>query len=162
VADRRSFNELRRLATGAKRPLVGTLEVPAVVRDLVDVDDVAPARARATMAYLADLDRHFEEAARCVRTGGRYVLVVGNSSSEQRQVPVHDCLLRLAQSHGFALEHAFGYRLRRHYMKFPRSGRGGIILIDWIIVLQRVEQLVEPAARLPRLHWTLPPDAVAH
>jgi hypothetical protein len=128
----------------------------------VSVDDLAPERAKATLAYLEDLDHHFQEAARCVRTGGRYVLVIGNSSSQQKQVPVHDCLLRLAQSHGFALRHAFGYRLRRHYMKFPRNGRGGIILIDWIIVLERVDQLVEPAGPLPQLHWTLPPDAVAH
>jgi len=162
VADRGSWNQLRRLATGAKRPLGSEVEIPAAVRDLVDVEDVAPARARAVSAYLADLDRHFEEAARCVRTGGRYVLVIGNSSSEHKPVPVHDCLVRLAQAHGFALENAFGYRLRRHYMKFPRNGRGGIILIDWIIVLERVDHPIDSAARLPQLHWRLPPDAVAH
>lgn len=162
VADRRSWNQLRRLTTGAKRPLDPKAEIPPAVRDLVDVEDVAPARARAVSTYLADLDRHFEEAARCVRTGGRYVLVVGNSSSEHKPVPVHDCLVRLAQAHGFALQNAFGYRLRRHYMKFPRNGRGGIILIDWIIVLERVDHPIESAARLPQLHWRLPPDAVAH
>jgi SAM-dependent methyltransferase len=162
VADRGSWNQLRRLATGAKSPLAAEVEIPAAVRELVDLEDVAPARARAVSAYLADLDRHFEEAARCVRTGGRYVLVVGNSSSERKMVPVHDCLVRLAQAHGFALENAFGYRLRRHYMKFPRNGRGGIILIDWIIVLRRVDHPIDSAKRLPHLHWRLSPDAVAH
>lgn len=162
ILDRQSFNRLRRLSAGAKRPLKATATLPPVLRDLVDMEDVAPARAHAAITYLADLDRHFHEAARCMRIGGRYVLVIGNSSSEQKQIPVHDCLLRLAQSHGLALKHAFGYRLRRHYMRFPRSGRGGIILIDWIIVLERRGAFVEPAARLPQLHWTLPPDAVAH
>jgi SAM-dependent methyltransferase len=162
VADRRSWNELRRRATGAKRPLVAEVEIPAAVRELVDVKDVAPARAQAVSTYLSDLDRHFKEAARCVRPGGRYVLVIGNSSSERKLVPVHDCLVRLAQANGFALENAFGYRLRRHYMKFPRNGRGGIILIDWIVVLQRVDRPIDSPKRLPQLQWRLPPDAVAH
>ena len=62
---------------------------------------------------------------------------------------------------GLTLERAFGYRIRRHYMKFPRRGRGGIILIDWVLVFRKGASAGAPAA-LPR-HWvTLAPGAVAH
>jgi hypothetical protein len=50
-------------------------------------------------------------------------------------------------------------------MKFPRNGRGGIILIDWVLIFRKPppgEAAGGPAAPLPR-HWvTLAPEAVAH
>jgi hypothetical protein len=76
-------------------------------------------------------------------------------------VPLHDALVRLAAAAGLSLERAFGYRIRRHYMKFPRHGRGGIILIDWILVFRKGSSAETPGP-LP-LHWvTLAPEAVAH
>jgi hypothetical protein len=46
-------------------------------------------------------------------------------------------------------------------MKFPRRGRGGIILIDWVLVFRK-RAAAGAAAPLPR-HWvTLAPEAVAH
>ncbi len=69
--------------------------------------------------------------------------------------------MQLAAAAGFELERAFGYRIRRHYMKFPRHGRGGIILIDWVLVLRK--QASANQAATPPLRWvTLAPDAVAH
>jgi hypothetical protein len=76
-------------------------------------------------------------------------------------VPLHDALVGLAAAAGLTLERAFGYRIRRHYMKFPRNGRGGIILIDWVLVFRKGPAAGSPGA-LPR-HWvTLAPGAVAH
>jgi hypothetical protein len=76
-------------------------------------------------------------------------------------VPLHESLVRLAEAAGLSLERAFGYRIRRHYMKFPRNGRGGIILIDWVLVLRKQASDDGPGP-LP-LHWvTLAPTAVAH
>ena len=82
------------------------------------------------------MERHFGEVARCLKPGARYVFVVGNSQTLVDMVPLHDALVRLAAGAGLSLERAFGYRIRRHYMKFPRNGRGGIILIDWVLVLR--------------------------
>ncbi len=76
--------------------------------------------------------------------------------------PLHDALIALAADAGLQLEHAFGYRIRRHYMKFPRKGRGGIILMDWVITLQKSDRQRAAPPRLPFVDWQLPPDAVAH
>ena len=59
-------------------------------------------------------------------------------------VPLHDALVRLAAGAGLHLERAFGYRIRRHYMKFPRQGRGGIILLDWVLVFRRQPVVAPP------------------
>jgi hypothetical protein len=115
----------------------------------------------AATTYFALMERHFTEIARCLKPGARYAFVVGNSQTLVDVVPLHDALVRLAAGAGLSLERAFGYRIRRHYMKFPRRGRGGIILIDWVLVFRK-RAAVGAAAPLPR-HWvTLAPEAVAH
>lgn len=161
IPDRRSFNEARRLGIGSKRPTEDE-QLPPSLSELIDIEHVQADRRRSVASYMCGMDQHFAEAARVLHRDGRYAMVVGNSQSSARSIPVHDCLVRLAAGHGFALEKAFGYRIRRHYMKFPRKGRGGIILIDWVLVFNRTDCEVCPAERLPLLEWTLAPDAVAH
>ncbi|MEW6473588.1 MAG: DNA methyltransferase [Actinomycetota bacterium] len=160
VPDRRSFNALRRRPIGAKHPAV-TAGLPPALEGCVSLEVMPPARRTAATTYFALMEQHFIEMARCLKPGARYVFVVGNSQTLIDMVPLHDALVRLAAGAGLSLERAFGYRIRRHYMKFPRRGRGGIILIDWVLVFRK-ERAVTPPAPLP-LHWlTLAPGAVAH
>jgi SAM-dependent methyltransferase len=160
VPDRRSFNALRRRPIGAKSPVVRH-GLPASLEGSVTLDTMPPARRAAATTYFALMERHFSEVARVLRPGARYAFVVGNSQTLVDMVPLHDALVRLAAAAGLSLERAFGYRIRRHYMKFPRNGRGGIILIDWVLVFRK-QRRAEPPRPLPR-HWvTLAPEAVAH
>jgi hypothetical protein len=96
-----------------------------------------------------------------MKPGARYVFVIGNSQTMGGTLPLHDSLVRLAAEAGLGLERAFGYRIRRHYMKFPRAGRGGIILIDWVLTFRKD---ASPIASDPLpLPWvTLDPLSVAH
>jgi hypothetical protein len=160
VPDRRSFNALRRKPIGAKHPAV-PVDLPPGLEGWVPLGGMPLARRAATTTYFALMERHFTEMARCLKPGARYVFVVGNSQTLIDMVPLHEALVRLAAGAGLSLERAFGYRIRRHYMKFPRRGRGGIILIDWVLVFRKQRPVVPPAP-LP-LHWvTLAPGAVAH
>ena len=160
VPDRRAFNALRRRPIGAKQPAEpGGL--PPSLAGWLALDGMPPARRIAAATYFALMARHFAELAATLRHGARYVFVVGNSQTRLDMVPLHDALVRLAADAGLGLEQAFGYRIRRHYMKFPRRGRGGIILIDWVLVFRKRVSAAPPPA-LPR-HWvTLAPGAVAH
>lgn len=161
VESRDAWNRLRKLPLGGRQSQSSPLSLPEVLADLVNLDLILPYRRRAVEAYFALMAQHFQEAARVVRSGGKYVLVIGNSQSNNGYVPVHDCLVRLAGAAGFGLVKAFAYRIRRHYMKFPRKGRGGIILMDWIVVLERgAKGLVN--SRLPQPDVSISPDAVAH
>jgi DNA modification methylase len=161
VPDRPTFNALRRKPVGAKSPTADADDAREL-RDVLDIDAVAPARQRAAARYFADMRRHFAEAARCLRPGGRYVLVIGNSQTRDLPLPVHDALLVLALSAGLALERAFAYRVRRHYMKFPRGGRGGIILLDWVLTLRAGDTAATSVPRLPLPHVKLSARDVAN
>lgn len=162
VKDRKALNSLRRRQLGAKSPDQVPDFLPAVLGDLIDLEHIPSARRGATSAYFHNMYKHFAEAADAMRLGARYVLVIGNSQTRTGVVPVHDCLVRLAATVGLELENAFAYRVRRHYMKFPRKGRGGIILMDWIIVLRKVNQPVLAPARLPLMWTTLGEHSVAN
>ncbi|MFV8228675.1 hypothetical protein [Mycolicibacterium fortuitum] len=160
VPDRKAFNALRRTPVGAKQP-AACLPLPPVIEAMIDLSTLSAGRRRAATTYFSMMDTHLAEAARCLKDGGRYVLVIGNSQTRSGMLPVHEVIVKLAASHGLVLERSFGYRVRRHYMKFPRSGRGGIILIDWVLTLRKQPDM--KAGRLPRSTWvSLPPSSVAN
>jgi hypothetical protein len=159
VEDRRALNLLRRRPIGAKQPLAPE-PLPAVLDGLTRLDVLPPARRPVAASYFALMAGHFAEAAQVLRPGGRYVLVVGNSASRSDVLPVHQALVALAAGAGLHLETGFGYRVRRHSMRFPRAGRGGIILLDWVLVLRRSDG---GGPAVPEVPWvTLAPGAVAH
>lgn len=163
VQSRTEYNSRRRLPVGSKNPLIATTSVPDSLVGLVDPKLIPEYRRDAVLAYFDLMQKHFFEAARVMKTGARYVLVVGNSQASTGVLPVHDCLLRLAKTAGLHLEKAFAYRIRRHYMKFPRKGRGGIILMDWVITLRKADQaILDIEDRLPMPLVTIGADEVAN
>ena len=161
VHSRADFNSLRKKTIGAKQP-IQPLDIPDSIQHLIKLEDVPAYRKAAIAPYFAGMALHFAEAARVLKPGGRYVLVVGNSRSQTGMVRVHDALIILAAEVGLNIEHAFGYRIRRHYMKFPRKGRGGIILVDWVITLRKGEAVDGVPHQLPFVDEQLAPDEVAH
>lgn len=163
VVSRADYNLRRRTPVGAKKPVRRMSDLPDSIADLVQKDDIPAYRREAVLSYFDSMRRHFVEASRVMKDGGRYVLVVGNSQMEKGVIPVHDCLLRFARDAGLHLEKAFAYRIRRHYMKFPRKGRGGIILMDWVITLQKCASAILPIEdRLPIPNVTIGADEVAN
>ena len=163
VRDRRTFNRMRRTVTGAKNPISKTAPaLPNCLNDLISEAEITPRRVAATRAYCDNMARHFHAAAKTLKLGGYYFLVIGNSQMRKGVLPMHDSLIRLAADAGFIFEKAFGYRIRRHYMKFPRAGRGGIITMDWVIALRNMQKLAPYPARLPLPDFTLRHDEVAN
>lgn len=163
VKDREQFNRMRRGVIGAKNPLEKkSLHLPPCLTELIAEEDILPARLPASLAYCHGMARHFASAARVMKPGSRYVLVIGNSQSHKGVLPIHDSLIRLATDAGLAFEKAFAYRIRRHYMKFPRKGRGGIITMDWVIVMRKTNGRASYPDRLPLPNFTLRDDEVAN
>lgn len=163
VSSRKQFNSMRRAVTGAKNPKreVDT-SLPSSLKDLISESDISPGRIAATRSYCESMARHFQSASRVLKRGAPYVLVVGNSQSTQGVLPIHDALIRLAGDAGFSFEKAFAYRIRRHYMKFPRAGRGGIITMDWVITMRNTQGTIAYPERLPLPDFTLRHDEVAN
>lgn len=163
IFTRAEYNDLRRVPIGAKNPLRHVDPIHLSLQDLVNPQNLPVYRKNAIFSYFDLMLKHFVEASRVLKDDARYVLVVGNSQSATGVLPVHDCLLRLAKIAGLHLEHAFAYRIRRHYMKFPRKGRGGIILMDWVITLRKAKAaILDLEDRLPLPHVTIGDDEVAN
>lgn len=135
IETRDEFNERRKNSVGSKNP--GIARIPKCLEDMVCVENAPKYRQKAIRAYFESMAEHFREASRVLKMNGTYTLIIGNSQTENETYPVHDCLIKLASEHGLVLDLAFAYRIRRHYMKFPRKGRGGIILMDWVINLKK-------------------------
>lgn len=163
VEDRKTFNQMRRSVTGAKNPL-GTPPpaLPRCLSDLIAEEDIIEHRVAATRGYCDSMAQHFHSAAKVLKRDGYYFLIIGNSQTQKGVLPIHDSLIRLAVDAGFAFEKAFAYRIRRHYMKFPRAGRGGIITMDWVIALRNVQKRTRYPDRLPLPNFTLRDDEVAN
>ena len=163
VDDRRTFNRLRRGVIGAKAPIHDAfLPLPPSLDDLISESDIIEQRVPAVRAYCHSMAAHFRSAASALKRGSYYFLIVGNSQSRKGTLPIHDCLVRLAADAGFTFEKAFAYRIRRHYMKFPRAGRGGIITMDWVIALKNERGSGFHPERLPLPNFTLRGDEVAN
>ena len=161
IKSRDDYNSLRRSSIGSKSP-VRRNDVPDYIENLVSIQDVPNYRKAAVGPYFTGMLEHFREANRVLTNDGHYVLVIGNSRTQQGMLPLHDALVQLASSVGLQMDHAFGYRIRRHYMKFPRQGRGGIILMDWVITFRKAKGKLEQPPRLPMIDAQLSPDAVAN
>ncbi len=161
VGSRSEFNDLRKGFVGSKSPKNGAT-LPESIRHLIKPEQLPKYRRDVAAPYFVGMLEHFHEAQRVLKDGGRYVLVVGNSRTQEGMLPIHDGLIALARTAGLQMEHAFGYRIRRHYMKFPRKGRGGIILMDWVITLRKGEPPAGVPHRLPLIDGQLSPDSVAH
>lgn len=161
LASRQDFNRLRHGQVGAKNPALAA-GPPPFISNLLQTEALPAYRKTAVLSYFAMMDLHFSEMARVLKEGARYVFVVGNSGTKVGPLPIHRALIGLAQTHGLGLEHAFGYRLRRHYMKFPRAGRGGIILVDWVLTVRKGLQSELEVLNLLDAHVDVDPRAVAH
>ncbi len=163
IPSRMEYNKKRRMPIGSKNPLVSINAVHPALVDLVDPRQIPDYRRKAALTYFDLMHKHFIEASRVMKDNARYVLVVGNSQTLNDVLPVHDCMLQLAKTTGLHLEKAFAYRIRRHYMKFPRKGRGGIILMDWVVTLRKTSQtILSSEDRLPLPKITIGDDEVAN
>lgn len=162
LTSRADFNLARRAGIGSKQPSDVESAMPERLSGLIDLDEFPAYRRSVVAPYFNGLARHFGEAARVLKQGGRYVLVIGNSRTKSGMLPLHDALVALAAEAGLHMEHAFGYRIRRHHMRFPRKGRGGIILMDWVITLTKRDSTDTLPRRLPLIDDQLHPDAVAN
>jgi hypothetical protein len=163
VENRQAFNRMRRISTGAKNPLDRNQpHLASSLNGLISESDILAGRVLATRAYCAKMSKHFVSASRVMKPNANYVLVVGNSRTGKGVLPIHDSLIRLAADAGLSFQKAFAYRIRRHYMKFPRQGRGGIITMDWVIILRKSQRRATYPSRLPLPDFTLRGDEVAN
>jgi DNA modification methylase len=93
-----------------------------------------PRRAYVVYRYFMDMERNLREVRRVLRSGARYVVVVGNNMIRGQEVPTHEYLMAVGERVGFGLETYFASEVIRHYIKVPRKER---ITKDWVLVFRK-------------------------
>lgn len=87
--------------------------------------------------FFIDMEKNIQEMYKVMRTKGHYVIVIGANQVAEIPVPSHEFIINIAEGNGFKLSNLFSYKIRNHYMSFPRKGRGGLIDEDWIVDLEK-------------------------
>jgi len=85
--------------------------------------------------YFIKMKENLKSVRKILKTGGHYVMVVGNCNVSGLDVNVTSFLCDIAEKNGYKLHNVFSYTIRNRYMRFSRGGRGGLITHDWIIDL---------------------------
>lgn len=87
--------------------------------------------------YFRRMEKNIIKIHQILDDEGIYVIVVGNNSVMNLEIPICDYLIEIAKRNGFKLVKVFNYLIKDRHLVFPRNGKGGIINKDWVIVLKK-------------------------
>ena len=65
------------------------------------------------------------------------MIVIGNSNIRKQEIESWRVLEQLAKSIGMKTDSYFSYIIKNPYIRIPRSGKGGKIAKDYIIVMEK-------------------------
>lgn len=95
-------------------------------------------RAGIVSRYFIDMRQVIRETHRVLKKGGRFVLVVGDNTICGLKVESHRILADIAtQDSGFEVETVLVDKIRSRGMITKRHETGGMVLDDWVIILQK-------------------------
>ena len=91
-----------------------------------------------TFKYFVEMEKHFAEMSKRLKSKTHYVMIVGNSTVSDIYFNTADFLIKIAKRNGFKITNKWGYKIKNRYMRFDRKGRGGIIEIDWVLDFEKI------------------------
>lgn len=94
-------------------------------------------RSYVVYRFFMDMEENIKQINRLLKRGGHYIVVIGNCKIRNINVPAHEIIADLALRNGFVLSNMFSYVIQNRYLRIPRSGQGGLIKHDWILVLEK-------------------------
>lgn len=110
---------------------IGVKEADMTLSKIFEKD---PRRSYIAFKYLDDIRLNLLEVHKALKTGGRYVVVVGNNKIRGELFENWKYIMKLAEKVGFKIENYFASEIIKHFIKVPREER---INTDWIIVLRK-------------------------
>jgi hypothetical protein len=99
-------------------------------------------RALVVNKYFQDMRLNLLDVHRLLEPGSRYVVVVADSEIRGVHVQTRKILSEIAASIGLTEETYFGYTIENRYLRIPRQGKGGLMKVDWVLVLRKSEKIV--------------------
>lgn len=139
--DSKKLSELYDLQIGTEKikasseaPKYGIEELDLILNKIHSVDKK---RAWITHAYFKAMEENLKSVFGCLKKGGYYCVVVGNSTIRGFSVDTSDMISQIAQKVGYSKELEFSYVIRNRYLRIPRLGRGGFIPKDHVLVFKK-------------------------
>ncbi|TKJ17061.1 hypothetical protein CEE44_00820 [Candidatus Woesearchaeota archaeon B3_Woes] len=103
---------------------IGIDETDKIIEEIYNAYDSntqSKLRSRVTYKYFLDMKKHFEEAYKVLKNGGRYCIVIGDNNIRKVFVPTSLFLSKIAESVGFKKEKQFQIILKQRSMNIDRN-----------------------------------------
>lgn len=101
------------------------------------IKEVDEKRAYVVKKFFEDMKQNMVNVNNHLVDGGHYVIVIGNSVIRKQLIESWSILSDIAPHTNFLLVEHFSYNIKNPYIRIPRSGRGGEIKKDHVIVLKK-------------------------
>lgn len=114
-----------------------SINIPCLRSVVNNISLVDKKRGQIVDKYFSDMKSNLIDVHRVLKHRSKYVIVVADSLIRNEYVPTKDILIEIAKENGFKYFTHFGYVIRNRYLRIPRSGKGGFMKVDWVIVLEK-------------------------
>lgn len=102
---------------------------------IVELDEK---RALVVKKFFEDMESNLRNVYIQMKHGGKYIIVIGNSTIRKVNVESWKVIEEIANKIGFRTIQHFNYIIQNPYIRIPRKGMGGKINKDYILVLEKV------------------------
>lgn len=96
-------------------------------------------RALIVKKFFEDMEDNLKLVFNQMNIGGKYIIVIGNSTIRKVNVESWRVIENMANAIGFKTVQYFNYVIQNPYIRIPRKGMGGKINKDYVLVLEKGE-----------------------
>jgi len=138
----KEISDLQDLQIGTEKISLRTGKIIKFNIDLLDesikkIELLDKKRAFIVSAFFESMNSNLASVYNLLIKDGYYCIVVGNSVIRGINISTSDFLIELAKKNKFKFVLNFSYVIRNRYLRIPRSGRGGFIPSDHILVFKK-------------------------
>ena len=94
-------------------------------------------RAWIVFQYFNDMSLNLYQSYEVLKSGGVYTIVVGDCSIKGEIFEIYKYLITFAKKIGFKNKKYFSYLIKNPYLRIPRSGKGGYVEYDRVLILKK-------------------------
>lgn len=114
------------------------LNIPLLDKKISKIYSVDKIRSYIVYDYFNEMNKNFKEVYSCLKKGGTFCIVIGNSVIRNENIETNKFFIAMLKKLKFKVIHSFSYKIKNPYLRIPRSGKGGIISKDHVIVVKKV------------------------